>query len=223
MITQHTLIILQRDNLLRDRGLIHHLAEHLEPLFTSIVYFDFDPYAKYTSVFLDPKDRLARLPTWIRKPYKALLLLKYPSRWLYFFTWFRRAEVPIKDRCEKLIEYITQLKQDGQKVFILARSSGGRVASLVADQVGVEKIICLGYPFKHPERDIEPERYVHLEHLKTPMLILQGAYDIYGGKEIEHTYSMSDTISLEFVDTDHDFNIGEGEMTNLVGRITQYI
>lgn len=221
MTTERTLIILQRDNLSKDAELIQYLVQSLGPLFTSVVYFD--PYATHTSVFLDPQNKLVGLPTWVRKPYKALLLLRYPSHWLYFLTWFKSTEVPIADRCKKLTEYIVQLKQEGQKVFVLARSSGGRVASLIADKVGIEKIVCLGYPFKHPEKNIEPERYTHLEYMKTPILILQGSRDIYGGIEIQDTYPMSDAISFEFVDTDHDFTIEKRERELLVERITQYI
>ena len=102
---------------------------------------------------------------------------------------------------------------------MLARSSGGRVASLIADELGLKQIVCLGYPFKHPEQDDEPARYAHLAQLKTPMLIIQGIQDEYGGTEIKNRYELSNNITLLFLDTDHNFAIDDAMAQDIVQHI----
>src|SRR6187431_3000483 len=68
-------------------------------------------------------------------------------------------------------------------LFIGGRSMGGRVASLVADELydagTIAGLVCLGYPF-HPPAKPEQLRTAHLEHLRTPTLICQGTRDEFG-------------------------------------------
>lgn len=219
------LIILQRDNYLKDGDLLKSLDDSLKSYFESVIYFD--PYSRHTSVFLDPLGKLNTLPVWIRKPYKACVLLKYPSKWSYFWLClkniFRKPEISIKRRCKKLQQLICKLKKEGREVVVLGRSSGGRVASLVADETQVNKIICLGYPFRNPEIGDEPERYIHLEHIKAPFLIFQGEHDVYGAREIFEKYKFSPSVKVEFVDTDHDFVISKDTLNKIVQRISTFL
>src|SRR5262249_53782655 len=53
------------------------------------------------------------------------------------------------------------------------KSMGGRIASLIADEAGVDGLICLGYPF-HPVDKPMQLRVEHLRTIKTPTLIVQG-------------------------------------------------
>lgn len=70
----------------------------------------------------------------------------------------------------------------GRAVFVGGKSMGGRVASMVADEVGASGVVCMGYPFKPPGKDQIPrDRIAHLEHLRTPALIVQGDRDPFGG------------------------------------------
>ncbi len=85
------------------------------------------------------------------------------------------------------------------------KSFGGRVASMVADALGVPGLVCLGYPFHPPEKP-EQLRTAHLEHLGTPALICQGTRDPFGTVEQVAGYDLSPTIELHWLDDgDHDF------------------
>ena len=125
-------------------------------------------------------------------------------------------------RCESLANTICTRGIAAQTI-ILSRSSGGRVSSLIADQLGIKHVVCLGYPFKHPDHGDEPERYAHLAQLKTPMLIIQGVDDEYGGLEIEDKYVLSEKIEVSFLNTNHNFDISDAmahEIVELIERVT---
>src|SRR5690606_10507373 len=62
------------------------------------------------------------------------------------------------------------------------KSMGGRMASRVADELGVRALVCLGYPF-HPPGAPERLRTAHLATLRTPTLIVQGTRDRVGTRE----------------------------------------
>ncbi len=85
------------------------------------------------------------------------------------------------------------------------KSMGGRIASMVADRLGVRGLVCLGYPF-HPAGRPSVLRVTHLKDLKTPTLILQGTRDTLGSREEIEGYTLSPSIRLEFLeDGDHSF------------------
>src|SRR6185436_4932187 len=57
------------------------------------------------------------------------------------------------DRQPVLLDTWRQVIEDhggGAKVFIGGKSMGGRMASMVADEVGARGLICFGYPFHPP-------------------------------------------------------------------------
>lgn len=92
---------------------------------------------------------------------------------------------------------------------------------MIADELQIKQLICLGYPFKHPEKKEEPGRYQHLKDLKTPFLIIQGTKDEYGGLGVTEKYELSPTIELFFVDTNHEFNISPEEWEKVQKKISQ--
>lgn len=93
----------------------------------------------------------------------------------------------------------------GAKVAIGGKSLGGRMASMVADELGVRRVVCLGYPF-HPPGQPARLRTEHLEILATPALIIQGTRDPFGPREEVVTYRLSPTIEIEWLeDGDHSF------------------
>lgn len=95
---------------------------------------------------------------------------------------------------------------------VIGRSSGARVASLfAASGAPVSALICLGYPFRHPKRPDEPERYSHLARIATPTLILQGVSDPYGGLDIVQRYKLSAAVTVRFFDCSHDFSVPADE------------
>lgn len=90
------------------------------------------------------------------------------------------------------------------RLVIGGKSMGGRVASMVADELGVAGLVCLGYPF-HPPGRPEQLRTRHLETLRTPALIVQGTRDPFGTREEVEGYALSPAISLLWLeDGDHD-------------------
>ncbi|RTM07827.1 MAG: alpha/beta fold hydrolase [Hyphomicrobiales bacterium] len=108
------------------------------------------------------------------------------------------------------IKAIADLRARGVtgKLIIGGKSMGGRVASMVADEM-LEKgeivgLVCLGYPF-HPPGKPEQLRTKHLIGLKTPTLIFQGTRDEFGTKDKVATYGLSDAIEVVWLeDGDHD-------------------
>lgn len=81
---------------------------------------------------------------------------------------------------------------------------GGRMASLVADESGVDGVICLGYPF-HPPGKPDRLRTEHLEKIACQTLILQGERDPFGTREDVTAYRLSDAVTVEWIpDGNHD-------------------
>lgn len=102
---------------------------------------------------------------------------------------------------------VAALDAPGQLI-IGGKSMGGRVASLVADELHaggkVAGLFCLGYPF-HPPAKPEQLRTAHLMDLKTPALICQGTRDPFGTREEVAGYDLSTSIEIEWLeDGDHD-------------------
>lgn len=107
----------------------------------------------------------------------------------------------------------------GGSLVIGGKSMGGRMASRVADEVGARGLVCLGYPF-HPPGKPERTRTDHLEHLKTPTLVVQGTRDPFGTPEEVAGYRLSPAIRLVWLeDGDHSFkpraSSGRTEKQNL--------
>ena len=114
-------------------------------------------------------------------------------------------------RAEKLNpEYqaaIEALQVDGPLI-IGGKSMGGRVASMIADELldadRIAGLLCVGYPF-HPIGKPEKLRIEHLRSLRTPTLICQGTRDQFGSKDEVSEYDLSPAIQLRwFGDGDHD-------------------
>ena len=92
-----------------------------------------------------------------------------------------------------------------RRLVIGGKSLGGRAASMIADEVGVAGLLCLGYPF-HPPGRPEKLRTAHLASLRTPTLILQGARDSLGNRADVEGYALSSAIAVHWLeDGDHSF------------------
>lgn len=84
------------------------------------------------------------------------------------------------------------------------KSMGGRMASLLADEWGVDALVCLGYPFYAAGKPEKP-RVEHLAGLKTRALIVQGERDALGNREAVAAYSLSPSIEVTWLAAgDHD-------------------
>lgn len=84
------------------------------------------------------------------------------------------------------------------------KSMGGRMASLLADELGADGLICLGYPF-HAIGKADKPRTAHLADLNTPTLIVQGERDAMGDRHTVASYQLSRAIELLWLTAgDHD-------------------
>lgn len=101
----------------------------------------------------------------------------------------------------------------GAKVVVGGKSMGGRMASMIADETGARGLLVFGYPF-HPPGKPQQTRTAHLEHLRTPSLILQGTRDIFGTPEDVAGYTLSPAIRIDWM---------QGGDHSLKGKVPQAI
>ncbi|HEY8131712.1 MAG TPA: alpha/beta family hydrolase [Thermoanaerobaculia bacterium] len=92
-----------------------------------------------------------------------------------------------------------------ESLVIGGKSFGGRMASMVADELQVAGLLCYGYPF-HPPGQPAKLRTAHLKTLATPALIVQGSRDAFGSREEVESYELSKAIALQWIpEGDHSF------------------
>lgn len=97
----------------------------------------------------------------------------------------------------------------GVPLVIGGKSMGGRVASMVAEELfeagSVQGLVCLGYPF-HPPGSPAKLRTAHLESLRVPTLIVQGTRDPFGTIDEVPGYALAPSIRLLWLDDgEHEF------------------
>ena len=93
-------------------------------------------------------------------------------------------------------------------LIIGGKSMGGRVASMVSDELyasrRISALLCLGSPF-HPPGKPDQLRTQHLAEIRTPTLIVQGTRDEFGSREEVRSYELSKSIDILWLeDGDHD-------------------
>jgi hypothetical protein len=97
---------------------------------------------------------------------------------------------------------ISQYRSSG-KLVLAGKSMGGRMASIIVDNVNADGLIVFGYPFHPPKKPLKL-RTEHLQDLQTTSLFLQGERDTLGDREEVSHYSLSQKIKIEWlVDGDH--------------------
>ncbi|MDH4980758.1 alpha/beta family hydrolase [Hyphomicrobium sp. D-2] len=121
------------------------------------------------------------------------------------------------------------LKNGNQRLIIGGKSMGGRVASMVAQELyasqQISGLVCLGYPF-HPPGKPENLRTAHLRDITCPTLIVQGERDPFGTRaEVTGTdghagYDLSQAIEMVWIpDGDHDFAPRRGSGFTRAGNL----
>ena len=111
------------------------------------------------------------------------------------------------DRFDRLAarwhEVIAGIETD--RLVLAGKSMGGRIASMIADDVGAAGLVCLGYPF-HPAGKPDRPRIEHLAAIRTPTLIVQGERDALVSKSEVEGYPLSHSIRIVWLtDGDHGF------------------
>ncbi|HUP50382.1 MAG TPA: alpha/beta family hydrolase [Thermoanaerobaculia bacterium] len=110
-----------------------------------------------------------------------------------------------------------------ERLFVGGKSLGGRMASMIADEVQARGLICLGYPF-HPPGNRARLRVEHLRTLVTPTLIIQGSRDPFGTPEDVASYDLSASIRVEWLaGGDHSFKPRRGSEVSENGILDRAI
>ena len=87
---------------------------------------------------------------------------------------------------------------------LAGKSMGGRMASLLVDELGADALVCFGYPF-HPAGKPDTLRVEHLHGLRAPTLIIQGERDALGNRGEVEGYALPARIALHWLTAaDHD-------------------
>jgi len=114
------------------------------------------------------------------------------------------------DRAPVLLEHFGQVVAQlgaAQQLIIGGKSMGGRIASMIADELGVAGLVCLGYPF-HPPGKLDKTRTAHLAALRTPCLIVQGTRDAFGTREDVSNYVLSPRVNITWIEGgNHDLKV----------------
>ncbi|MGH7805948.1 MAG: alpha/beta fold hydrolase [Candidatus Binatia bacterium] len=136
----------------------------------------------------------------------------------------RRPPDPPKVLLDTWREVITGLG-GGARLVVGGKSLGGRMASMIADEVGARGLVILGYPF-HPPGKPEKTRVAHLATLGTPTLVLQGTRDALGDRDEVPSYQLSPSIRVVWLENgDHSFKprakSGRSESQNLSEAIDE--
>ncbi|GAA2227747.1 alpha/beta fold hydrolase [Herbiconiux moechotypicola] len=117
-----------------------------------------------------------------------------------------------RDAVDAVVAQLTAETPDARpRLLIGGKSMGGRVASLVADELHgggtgpVAGLVCLGYPFHPPGSSAKP-RTAHLFDLQTPALICQGTRDPFGTIDEVPGYGLPPSIRVFWLDDgEHEF------------------
>ncbi|KEF41877.1 MAG: alpha/beta hydrolase [Cyanobium sp. CACIAM 14] len=104
---------------------------------------------------------------------------------------------------------LERAKRPERPLSLAGKSMGGRVASLLVDELaaseGVRGCLCLGYPFHPPGKPLQL-RTDHLATLQSPTLILQGERDAFGRREEVASYALSPQVQVLWIPSgDHSF------------------
>lgn len=134
-----------------------------------------------------------------------------------------RGRVPRADSLVDEIRAAVDGVPDGAPLLIGGKSMGGRVASLVADELHaagrIAGLVCLGYPF-HPPNKPNQLRTAHLERLACPALIVQGERDPFGPRAEVEAMRLSSAVRFHWSgDGDHDLGPRGGSGYTRAGNL----
>ena len=144
---------------------------------------------------------------------RLCLKLKYPKRRCFLLAKWADSSDPVHNlRC-----FLAKLA--APEVMLLSHSAGGIAASMSESDTSVKKVVCFGYPFKHPDKPDEAYRTAHLAAVSKPFLIIQGARDEYGTAQDAQRYALSPHIEVCAIDSDHDYDSLDPLVLNQVSQL----
>lgn len=108
---------------------------------------------------------------------------------------------------------------EASRTVIGGKSLGGRVASMLADELGAAGLLCLGYPFHHPDKP-QNLRTTHMRSIETPTLVVQGTEDRFGKRHDVEKFDLSSAVDLHWLErADHSFEPTEQTRTTTDGYL----
>lgn len=218
---QKIIFLIGRDNWQKDDNLNHILIQNLKKTKHEIRWED--PAGSLLYKLRSFENKYNWLPNYVKKINTRILQLSYGLfNWNYFkyLSYRRNSSIELRTQCLK--KSILQLGNK-KEIIVLSRSAGGRLASYIVDELKINYLICLSYPFKHPNKAANSTRYMHLLNLKTPMLIIQADKDEYGGIEVKKKYTLSLQIELFFVNANHDFILTKNDWERVIIKLHEII
>ena len=227
MKTKKITLLIGREHLEKDSYLYTNILSEIKGIQFDVFndsysYFRRRVYPYFTKAIprLIRKNPIARsLYLQIEKQFYSIIL--NPNDYKMHIA-FQKNPNDISLRVEKLAKRLNKIPIDTE-ITLIGRSAGAIVATMVSLQHPIHKIISLGYPFKHPDFEEEAYRHEHLKKVNTPMLIIQGLQDVYGGKEIEKKYLFNSNTKIVFEDISHDFELTEENRIRILSTIEKYI
>lgn len=212
-------VFLSRESLLKDDAVAQRIGRHFSVRNQTFIRYesDGDITLRLINGMLSPWQ-----PSWLQQLLKTAALLTAPTRWRHFSRKYREHIGTIEYRVQSLRELVERLGSD-KEIVLICRSAGARVASLAADDLHIHTVICLGYPFENPSTGPERARVEHLERVQTPMLIVQGNRDEYGGNEAKIRYRFSPHTVVELINTDHGFDLREDQWITVLRRMDEFV
>ena len=183
------IVIVPRSNRVRDSGTIREIARRLAERGHPVYWYEAPRLAasrriddviarrwpRLTPADDPPFPRCRRL---LRALVKTALALRDARRRDFLLS--ACLPYPAMD-VRELGHFTRALPHD--RVHFITHSAGSIFATAMAARCGapakVGRILCFGYPLRHPQRPPEPYRITHLPHVSHPLLVVQGSADPY--------------------------------------------
>lgn len=224
------LLVVGRNNVSKKSSSIEALVYQLHQLGMTVCWYERrasqqarlrdEAFAAMWRAWLQPLSAKHPVAGWVaKKLVKLCLKTKYPKRHGYFF---KKIDLTPSSTPSDLRRFVRDLAADN--VVILSHSAGGITSSLIESEAAIQKLVCFGYPFKHPDRPDEAHRTAHLPHVQKPFLIIQGQDDEYGRAQDAARYRLSAAIRVMPIASGHDYDkLGKADFDHILRELAGFL
>ena len=211
-----TVVIVGRNDKTKRSGTILQIAENLRSRGYTLHEFESDRSRisrmitermarKWPRFAGDPKQLRAHWRL-LYLAVKSFLVLKSRRRWDFVQAALRSTPV---EAARELNHFLNQLPAGC--ACLITHSAGGIAATKAAVMASpassrIARIVCFGYPFKHPDHGPETYRTRHLPSVPCPLLIVQGTDDPYGSDPARFGAYLPADARIAMFDCGHDYN-----------------
>ncbi len=138
------------------------------------------------------------------------ILLKNTLIWCclkaFYHSYLNTPQKSIDKRAKKIVKFLSGFSPTTE-ITLISRSAGGIVCAHVCKRLKIKQVICLGYPFFHPNLGEQTYRTKPLLNLNTQFTIFQGRHDVYGGANLKLRADYFSKVKIYFLETNHDFEM----------------